>query len=311
MEDSMKDLQNFRAVVTGASSGIGEAYACALAERGADLVLAARRFDRLENLARKLMSENGVYVECLKVDLSEKEGASELYRFAVRGNRKVHLLINNAGVGVFGPFLSRDWSLHECAISVNMRALSELSYRFSKHMLEHTEPSYISNIASISAFQPTGNYAVYSGTKHYIRAFSEVLAFELRGSNVHVQCVCPGGTLTEFMESNGQTLTTSAQAFMMKPEGVARIGLDTLFRKRGLIVVGFLNQIACFLPRVFPRSWAIWLGTSILERSGKPGQLPLQETPMKKSNNEIKKQINEKAEKKDKTEKTEKTEKGE
>jgi short-subunit dehydrogenase len=123
-------------------------------------------------------------------------------------------------------------------------------------MLEHGRDAYICNVASIAAYAPAPNFAVYSGTKHYVRVFSEVLNIELKGTRVSVTCLCPGGTLTEFMETNGQKLKPGASLFMMTSETVARMGLKATLKRKGVKVTGFLNVLATTLPRLVPG----WLG---------------------------------------------------
>src|SRR6185312_2676583 len=113
-------------------------------------------------------------------------------------------------------------------------------------MLAHAKPSFITQVASIAAFQPVGYFTVYSGTKGYIRYFSETVAFELKNTNVHIMCLCPGGTYTEFFENSGQKITTSGHATMMKAEDVAKSGLKAMLKGKTVHTPGTLNKLACF-----------------------------------------------------------------
>jgi short-subunit dehydrogenase len=124
-------------------------------------------------------------------------------------------------------------------------------------MRAHGKPSYISNVASIAAYQASPNFAVYGGTKHYVRIFSEVIRKELQGTNITVSCLCPGGTYTEFLEKAGQELKPSGHAAMMSADEVARQAIAGMLAGRSIVVPGWLNKIACFLPRLIPTGWAI------------------------------------------------------
>lgn len=261
-----KDLKGHRAVVTGASSGLGEEYARQLAARGCDLVISARRVDRLKKLAEKLSADYGVKVEALQSDLAAAGSASKLYDEATAGG-EVTILINNAGVGPFARFLDSSLEKHVSTIQLNTVTLTELCHLFSTHMLKHGRPSHISNIGSIASFQGVTNFAVYSGTKAYVRVFSEILARELRATNVSVTCVCPGGTMTEFMDVNGQVLKESAHAMMMTAEEVVTIGMLGMFARRPIVVPGLVNKLACFLPRFLPSGLALTFAQLAMDRS--------------------------------------------
>ncbi|MFZ9596167.1 MAG: SDR family NAD(P)-dependent oxidoreductase [Bdellovibrionia bacterium] len=260
-------LQGHRALVTGASSGIGEAFARELASRGSDLVITARRESRLQTLAQQLRQQYGVQVDCVVCDLAQPDSAQRLYQQATAGGKSVQILMNNAGVGPYGEFLSGGWEGHAATLQLNATSLSELCYRFSSHMISQARPCYLVNIASIAAFQGSPNFAVYAGTKAFNRIFSEILAFELKSTQVSVTCVCPGGTYTEFLEKNGQVLKEAGHSAMMTAEEVARIGIEGMLRRKTVVVPGLLNQVACFLPRLLPRAFALKLAQVAMNRS--------------------------------------------
>lgn len=261
-----KDLKGHRAVITGASSGLGEEFAKQLAARGADLVIAARRLDRLESLAQTLSSQHDVRIEAVKSDLSQAGAATALFEQAVARD-PVTLLINNAGIGPYGRFLSSPRSKHSETMQLNAIALTELCHLFAAHMTEHGRRSYIANIGSIASFQGAPNFAVYAGTKAYVRVFSEILAQELKDSMVSVTCVCPGGTYTEFSQTNGQELNDAAHSFMMTSEQVVSVALKGLFAGRMFVVPGVANKLACFLPRILPSGLSLTLAQLAMERS--------------------------------------------
>jgi short-subunit dehydrogenase len=262
----MRDLKGHRAVVTGASSGIGEEFARQLASLGADLVIAARRLDRLDKLAAELARDHDVAVETLKCDLSAPEQAAWLFEGAVKGG-SVTMLINNAGIGPFGRFLHHPRDKHTETVQLNAVALTELSYFFAAHMLEHGKPSYIANIGSIAGFQGTTNFAVYAGTKAYVRVFSEILARELQDTNIKVTCVCPGGTHTEFSDANGQLVKESAHRLMMSSKDVVDRALSGMLTGRTFVIPGFVNKVACLLPRFLPSGLALTLAQIAMDRS--------------------------------------------
>lgn len=269
-----KNLKGKRAVITGASSGIGAEFARQLAAAGADLVIAARRLDRLEKLASELKAKHDVRVECVRADLNSPDAPKALFDAATADGAQVDILINNAGHGPFGRFLTHGLDKHVSSIQVNCTSLTALTYLFAEHMLAHGNPAWISNVGSIASFQATGNYVVYSATKQFVRAFSEALSHELRESNVHVHCLCPGGTYTEFMEANGQQLTEAADSVMMSAEKVVETGLRSMLRGETCVVPGFVNKLACFLPRFVPRGMAMSVGTKALERNARPADAP-------------------------------------
>jgi short-subunit dehydrogenase len=254
-----KTDQKPRALITGASSGIGADVARKLAAQGMDLVIAARRKDRLEALAQEIKKSFPVEVECIESDLTQINSVQKLFDAATAGGKIVSVLVNNAGIGKYGPFLEFPLEAHQNTVRVNSEAPMELCYLFSKHMLAHGRPSHILNVASIAAYQPVAYFSVYSGTKGYLMYFSEALAFELKNTNVKVTCLCPGGTHTEFLAIAGQELTSSGHSTMMTSEAVAELGVRAMLRGQVICVPGFLNQLACFFPRFFPRRFGLWL----------------------------------------------------
>ncbi|MEV7691463.1 SDR family NAD(P)-dependent oxidoreductase [Streptomyces bungoensis] len=195
------------ALVTGASSGIGAEYAVRLARRGHDLVLVARRADRLEALAGRLREEAGVAVEPVVADLAH---SADLARLAERASADdVALLVNNAGINGYGPFAEVDAGLLAKVIAVNVTAPTILTRAAVPGMLARGRGAVV-NVASLLAFAgdlppgPLPHRAVYGGTKGYVVAFTRTLAAELAGTPVRVQVVCPGLTATEFHLGTGE-----------------------------------------------------------------------------------------------------------
>ncbi|HTL11647.1 MAG TPA: SDR family oxidoreductase [Bdellovibrionota bacterium] len=262
----MKNLNGMWAVVTGASSGIGEEYARQLAERGASVIVVARRQDRLDKLAEALKAKYGVEADTIALDLSKDGSAQALFSKATAGGRKIQILVNNAGIGAYGPFLERPLDRQMDTIKLNLFSLTETTYLFAQHMLSHGKPSYVSNVASIASFVHVPRFAVYSGSKYYVRTFSEALHFELKGSNIQVSCLCPGGTYTEFLEQAGQSLTASGRMAMMSAAAVAKVGIDGMLKGKPTVVPGLINKLMVFLPRIMPRSVIIPVAGAIMSQ---------------------------------------------
>lgn len=273
----MKKLQALSghfALITGASSGIGKEYAEQLAAAGAHLILAARRVDRLEALAQEIRKKHSVQVSIIPIDLAEAHAAEKLFHAATTQGHHITILINNAGVGKYGNFMEFSYEDHHTTLQVNSVAPTQLTYLFVKHMLSHGKKSYITQVASVAAFQPVSNFSVYSATKGYLRYFSETLAFELKNTNIHVMCLCPGGTYTEFFEQSGQRITSAGQSAMMSSQAVVQSGIQAMLNQEVTHIPGLLNKLACFLPRLLPGRLALYLAFLTMSRSVERTQIP-------------------------------------
>jgi uncharacterized protein len=239
---STRDLRGLRAVVTGSSSGLGAEMARQLSRRGCDLVITARRADRLDALAAELRAA-GSDVVCVPLDLVEPDGAARLVDAAYAGGRDVDILVNNAGVGIYQPFATVDWEQYEAVVDLNVRAVTELTSRFIARMRARDRPSYVGNVASVLSFIQTPRFAVYAATKSYVRSFTSTLARELRGTRVSVTCICFGAIDTPFNPTAGLPISRLYRPFVMRPERAVRIGLRGLLRRRRLVVPGVLNNL--------------------------------------------------------------------
>jgi short-subunit dehydrogenase len=199
---SRRDLTGKTALVTGASSGIGEAIARQLAARGADVILVARRRDKLEALAGAIRAGHRVRADVVAMDLGEAGSAERLFEATEGAGRAVDVLVNNAGFGVHDRFADIAWERTASQLQLNIVSLTELTHRFVRAMLERRR-GWILNVASVGAYMPVPSYATYAAGKAYVRNFTEALAFELRGTPVHVCCLNPGATATELMDVAG------------------------------------------------------------------------------------------------------------
>jgi uncharacterized protein len=240
-------------LVTGASSGIGAALARVFAKHGHDLVLVARRADKLKALADDVAAASGRRATVLAADLSEPNAAVTIAAQLLLLDVEPEIVVNNAGFGLVGSAaaLSRDEQL--AMIDLNVRALTELSLTFVDSFARHR--GGILNVASVAAFMPGPGLAVYYASKAYVLSFSEALHQELSGRGVRVTALCPGPVPTEFQMRAGLRAERAQSAlFSLSAERVAQIGYDGFMRGRRVIIPGLGNQIAVFLSRFAPRA---------------------------------------------------------
>lgn len=265
----MGELSGQRALVTGASGGIGAEVARSLARRGATLVLCARRQELLDQLAAELRKAHGVTVDVIAADLSEPGAAMELWTKAIAGGA-VDILINNAGFGHFRPFGDVAVEREREMLQLNIVALVELSHAFIAAHRERppSKPAYLMNVASIAAWQAVPNFSTYAASKAFVRSFSEALFYEQRGRAVRVHCLCPGGTHTEFHATAGAgNYGWLANASMLPSAAVAEQGVRAMLRGKKTLVTGILNKLSAFFTGMAPR----WLASRASMRvMGKP-----------------------------------------
>jgi hypothetical protein len=240
------------ALITGASSGIGAAFARALAKDGYDLILVARREDRLRALADEVTAGRAVRAEVIPADLTERDAAQRLFEAVQARGMQVDLLINNAGFGLHGPFGETAWTREQQMIDLNITALTALCKVFLPPMRARRDGGVI-NVASTAAFQAMPYFAVYAATKAYVLSFSEALAQEAASDGVRVVCLCPGPTESEFTEKAEFKTNLVEKAPFMTAEAVAAEGLAALRAGRVVQVAGFLNTLTAVVPRFLPR----------------------------------------------------------
>jgi uncharacterized protein len=245
-------LDGKRALVTGASSGIGARLATVLAEHGTHLVLVARRRDRLDALAEDLRTRFGVKVQVEACDLADPSAPVALYDRTEGAGLPIDVLVNNAGCGTWENFVKTPWDALEIQLQVNATALTRLTHLFVPAMIERGH-GHVMNIASIGAYTPTPRFSVYTATKAYVRHFSEALDEELKGTGVRSICINPGGTTTEFSERAGQSISARGQLVMMSADRCARIAVEKMLAGRRNVVTGVLNSVSMWLLRLVPR----------------------------------------------------------
>lgn len=239
------------ALVTGASSGLGVDFARELAQRGASLVLVARREELLKKLQAELQERHGVSALVVTLDLGDPAAPQVLYDTLKARNVTVDILVNNAGFGVYGPELDIPWDRTRQMLMLDVVALTHLTKLFARDMVKRGL-GYILQVASIGAYQPSPTYAAYSAAKSYVRSYSQALNFELRGTGVSSTAICPGITATEFLQVSGQKPTAYQRLMMMTSAQVAAIGIVAMLKRRYNVVPGFLNWLISVFTFVTP-----------------------------------------------------------
>ena len=240
------------ALVTGASSGIGEEFARVLAESGANLVLVARREDRLKQLADALRTAHGVAVHVEALDLGAPDAGAELHRRTSEAGLAVDLLVNNAGFGVYGPHMEIPWEREQQLLQLDIVALAQLTKLYVADMLRRGRGRVI-QVASIGAYQPSPTYAAYAAAKAYVLYFGEALDYELRGTGVRCTVLSPGVTKSEFLEVSGQPLRPFHRWTMMSARAVVENGLRASLRGKPSVIPGLANKLAVWSLRLAPR----------------------------------------------------------
>ena len=239
------------ALVTGASKGIGAAFAEQLAARGMNLVLVARSLDALESLAKRLSDKYGVQCVALNADLADPDATNWIAGELERRGIQVDLLINNAGLGLSGSFLSHEPKQKRAEIQVNVQALVALTHLFGKGMKERRRGGII-NIASNASFQPLPAMATYAASKAFVLHFSEALSYELAGDGVQVMAACPGPTATHFFDG---TTTNMSVKNMDSSESVVQKTLDAFDQGKNVAHPTRISvRLGTLLPRFLPRS---------------------------------------------------------
>ena len=246
------------ALVSGASSGIGEAIARELAARGYGLALAARREERLVALATELGAQHGISAEVHRADLGDPAGREALATALEEQGREVAILVNNAGVGDYEDMVDADRDALLRMVRLNCEALLDLTSRYLPEMARRGSGAVI-NVASTAAFQPLPGNATYAATKAFVLSFSEAIHSELGGSGVAVTAVCPGPVKTEFAEvaGVGDAERTTPDLVWTPVEEVARAAVDGAEKNKRVVVPGLLNRAGAIGGQHIPRALAL------------------------------------------------------
>lgn len=270
----MDSFQDKTALVTGASSGIGLALAQELAKRGAHLVLTARSRDKLDALAQEIRA-SGREAAVFTADLSEPGSAKKLYDEITAAGLQIDLLVNNAGYGRWGDFLSFDSDDYQRMIHLNINSLTELCSLAIPDMAARGGGGVI-NVGSTASFVPVPFSAVYGATKGYVIMFTEAIRYEYAGKGVRVMTLCPGATASNFTHVASEKSSEELKNLNAKLEKsnnmgqtceeVAREGLDAFLRDKVCAITGRSNRMMMFLPRILSRKRSLNMVGDVFRR---------------------------------------------
>lgn len=255
---------NRTALITGASSGIGKRLAYHCAEAGDEIILVARRHEKLEVIKADITEKYSVNVHVIVSDLTKPGAVGTLLHDIENLGLTIDILINNAGFGGYGFFHEGEWDKFRDMINLNITALTELTYHLLPPMIARSS-GRILNVASMAGFAPGPLQAVYYATKGYVLSFSEAISNELEGTGVTVTTLCPGPTKTEFIENAG---VDGVLAFKNSacPDKVARYGYKAMMRGQRLAIPGLNNKFLAQVPRILPRWLALKISRLMEER---------------------------------------------
>ncbi|EPX80197.1 SDR family NAD(P)-dependent oxidoreductase [Litoreibacter arenae] len=252
-------------LITGASEGIGKAIARRAAKDGRDLILSARSEDKLNALADELR-QGGQNVHVVVADLNAPDEAKRLWAEAAQIG-PIEVLVNNAGLGINGPFAKTDADREETSVQVNMVALTKLMKAGVQHMTGNGGGKIL-NVSSTAAFMPGPHMAVYHASKAYVLSLSEAVAQELAGAGITVSVLCPGPTKTDFFkDADMKDVRLLKLGLSMSAEDVADAGWSGMMRGKRVIVPGFMNKVFAFMPRITPRGLLTWVVAQFYVRS--------------------------------------------
>jgi short-subunit dehydrogenase len=247
------------ALVTGASSGIGEAIAREYARRGIPLILTARREDRLQKLATELRAQ--VPVEVIAADLSNPAAPAALVDQIHQRGLQVRILVNNAGYGVAGRYLVNNWATHAAFLNVMIGAVSELTWRLLPD-IRNSGKGRIINVSSVAGLVPGADgQTLYAPVKSYMVKFSESLALENIAHGVNVCALCPGFTWSEFHDITGTRgmMNQLPKWIWLQADDVASNGIDAAERGQVIVVPGWRYKLLVFVAKHLPESWMLGL----------------------------------------------------
>src|SRR6266567_4119568 len=262
----MFTYQGKTALITGASSGIGRAFASALAARKMHVVLVARSEERLRALATQLSEQYHIHAEVIASDLSQEHAAQALQQEVERRGLGIDLLVNNAGFALNGFFETLAPERDHQQVMVDVTTVVDLAHAFVPSMLARGEGAII-NTASTASFQPLPYMAVYGASKAFVLSFSQALSEEYRDRGLRVLALCPGATETAFFDTAGEAASFGRRR---TPEQVVTTALRALERGRSVAIDGFSNAFLTQLARLFPRQFVVRMAG----RNVRPQEVP-------------------------------------
>ncbi|MGA0606009.1 SDR family NAD(P)-dependent oxidoreductase [Phenylobacterium sp. VNQ135] len=250
------------ALVTGASAGIGAAFARILASHGYDVALTARRTDRLEQIAEEIRLRYGVETLTVAADLAQPEGPGQILDHLTAHGRTVDALVNNAGYGLPGAYAETRWADQAAFLQVMVTAPCELAHRVLPGMLQRRFGRIV-NVASLAGLIPgAAGHTLYAASKSLLIKFSQSLYLETIGEGVHVTALCPGFTFSEFHDVNGTRAMVSASTppwMWLGADEVAAAGYEAVEAGRAVCVPGAPNKAIAAVAKVLPDEWGLAL----------------------------------------------------
>lgn len=243
-------------LITGASAGIGEAFARRFAREGWNLVLVARSRKRLEALREELEERHAIQAHVIEMDLTKEDAVRRIFEETNHMGLEIEGLINNAGSSRRGKFFETGLDDYLKVAHLNIRALMELTHRYGKEMVKRKR-GFIINVSSTASFQPLPYTAVYAATKAFVTFFTEALWMELKGVGVRVLNLCPGLTKTGFGIAAGYH-DFRQDSFAQRPEEVVETAFRALNTNQPTVISGFQNRLLYYLARLAPHRLLLW-----------------------------------------------------
>jgi uncharacterized protein len=257
------------ALITGASSGFGAEFCKLFAADGHDLVITSRHDEDLTTQAAELEKAYGVKVWHFPQDLSKPGSATKLFEWTQKQKINVSILVNNAGIGLFGHFADHKLEQEQALLQLNMTSLTELCHLYIPQMKQHGGGKIL-NIASIAAFQAGPLYATYFASKGYVLLFSEALHEEYAKDNIVVSTLCPGVSKTQFFKNAAMPEDSALlQGYLMTAEQVAEAGYAGLQANKRVIVPGFRNKLVALGYRILPRATITHIAYKLISKTGR------------------------------------------
>jgi uncharacterized protein len=250
-------MGNRYTLITGASRGIGEAMAKYCASKKFNLILVARTRDKLEELAYRLTEEHDVIVETFVADLTDPDIGVKLFNWCRSNHLNVNMLINNAGIGLYGKFDELSITEQLAVIQLNLISTVSLTHQFVP-MLKENKESYIMNVASTACYQPIPYMSVYAASQSFLHSFTLAIRNELKSFNINVTCLCPGPTATDFFERAGlENLPVNSSEIKMNSKEVAEIAIEGMLDLESEIIPGTSNTIWAYFSKLFPNKFIV------------------------------------------------------
>ncbi len=251
-------------LITGASKGIGKAFAYECADRGMNLILVARSEKLLIDLAADLSKRN-IKVQTHTADLLDHAVHKKIFTWVSENGWNVNMLINNAGMGFFGKFDEKPLEKHLEVMHLNMDSMVRMAYEFLHHS-DSKQKRYLLNTVSIGAFQPTPYMAVYCASKSFMLSFSQAIRYELRKQKVNVTALCPGGTESEFfIPAQMEKVVEKNAQFMMSAADVAKVGLNAVLKNKSVAIPGFINKAGALAAKLVSHDIVVPVASSFFK----------------------------------------------